>query len=134
MFQMNPTSHAEKVGYICSLGLFSYVFSGGTHCSFDAGQAQDPDDPGQDDPSELPISLVSVIGRKAAVSDDELLARMALLYGIKSVAGFQAAGRDSQAKALAGLREKGASLRQLARLSGLGRAVVTRMCRDAPAT
>jgi REP element-mobilizing transposase RayT len=71
------------------------------------------------------------IGRKMAIPDGEVLERMKALSSVKSVQGFQSLGREAQGETLARLRKQGASERQLARLSGLGRGIVARLCRSA---
>jgi len=69
------------------------------------------------------------IGRRMAISDKDAFAELKALSGTESAAGFQSLNRDAQKAAFIRLRGQGASVRQLARLSGLGRGVVGRLCR-----
>ena len=67
------------------------------------------------------------IGRRMAMTDDEAFARVKSISGVKSVMEFQSLNRKAQGKAFAELSRLGASQRQLARLTGLSRAVVVRL-------
>ena len=69
------------------------------------------------------------IGRRLAISDDEAFAKMKSISGANSAAAFQALDQVMQARAFIGLRKSGASIRQLARLSGISKGVVERLCR-----
>jgi len=69
------------------------------------------------------------IGRKMALSDAEAFARMKASSGVKNVSGFQLLDREMQAEVFRKLKMQGVSMRQLARLSGIGRGVVERLCR-----
>jgi len=62
------------------------------------------------------------------ISDDSVLEQIKVLGGVRSVTDFQLLDRDTQAKIIYELHQKGASLRQVARLSGMGRRLVTRLC------
>jgi DNA-binding MltR family transcriptional regulator len=65
------------------------------------------------------------------MSDEKALGKLKEISGVKSIAEFQLLEKTSQGEALAALRKKGVSQRQLARLSGLSRAVVVRLCKNA---
>ena len=69
-------------------------------------------------------------GRRAAKSDEEAFAQMKDLGGVKSASEFQTLGRETQASILSQLRGQGVSIRQFARLSGLGKGVVERLARE----
>ena len=69
-------------------------------------------------------------GRKAAIPDAEALNLLKTIGCVKSVAEFQALDRKTQAQTLKDLCKNGASIRQLARLSGLGKNVVERLCKN----
>ena len=71
------------------------------------------------------------IGRRMAMSDEEAFGHIKKTGGVKSVMEFQSLDRESQGKTLAALHRLGASQRQLARLSGLSRPVVARLCQGA---
>jgi len=73
------------------------------------------------------------IGRRLTLSDAEAFAQMKAVGGVENVAEFQALERGEQAKVFFELKTLGASMRQLARLSGIGRGVVERLCRDGQA-
>ena len=68
--------------------------------------------------------LEPVIGRRMTVADEEVLAQMKGLSGTGSVAEFQLLDRARQSIVFKKLRGQGASIRQMARVSGLGKGVV----------
>ena len=70
------------------------------------------------------------LGRGMALSDDEVIGQLKALGNVKDASGFQSLNREMQREIVLKLREKGASVRQIARTSGLGREIITWMCRD----
>jgi REP element-mobilizing transposase RayT len=73
--------------------------------------------------------LEPTIGRKMAVSDEEALSQMKLLSGANSVMTFQTLDKAQQAQVFGELKKQGVSIRQFARVSGLGKGVVEKMNR-----
>ena len=63
------------------------------------------------------------IGRRMLVSDENALALLKAACGVKGVSGFLALGRNSQAMVFRSLREKGVSIRQFSRISGLSKGI-----------
>ena len=68
-------------------------------------------------------------GRRTRVTDDDVLRQMNLLGELKNTADFRGLDEGKQVSVIIKLRTQGASIRQLARLSGLGKGVVERMCK-----
>jgi hypothetical protein len=64
------------------------------------------------------------------LTDDDAAKKMRALYGIKSTSELQGLDRNTQAQVFLGLRAQGVSVRQFARLAGLGRRVVERMVKQ----
>jgi len=78
---------------------------------------------------EIPKELLEPeTGRRVAMSDDEALMKMRSLSGARSATEFQSFGKEAQAKVIHSLFLEGASLRQLVRVTGLGRKLITRIC------
>ena len=71
-----------------------------------------------------------MVVEEGALSDDEVIEQLKALGDVKDASGFQSLNRELQREIVLKLRERGASVRQIARTSGLGREIVTRMCRD----
>ena len=69
------------------------------------------------------------IGRRQAISDEAAVEQMKRLSETKSATEFQSMGREDQIRVFAELRKHGVSIRQLARLSGLGKGVCECLCR-----
>ena len=69
------------------------------------------------------------IGRRMALSDEDAFKQMKTLSGVKTTTEFQALDQQRQSRVFCEMRKKGASIRQLARLAGLGKGVVERLCR-----
>ena len=69
------------------------------------------------------------IGRRVTMSDESAFAQMINLGGVKTATEFQGLETAKQKEVLSNLHNKGASIRQLARLSGLGKGVIERFCR-----
>ena len=76
------------------------------------------------------VLLEPKTGRRVAKSDEEAFAQMKDLGGVRSASEFQALGRETQASILMQLRGQGVSIRQFARLSGLGKGVVERLAKE----
>ena len=66
------------------------------------------------------------IGRKLALSDDVAFALMKELSSVESVSGFQLLDSARQIEVFEELQRRGVSIRQFARLSGLGRGLIQR--------
>ena len=69
------------------------------------------------------------IGRRVTMGDKSAFAQMINLGGVKTATEFQGLETAKQKEVLSNLHNKGASIRQLARLSGLGKGVIERFCR-----
>jgi len=63
-------------------------------------------------------------GRKLVISDDEVFFRMKRLSDTKNTSEFQMLDSEAQAEVFRALRGHGVSIRQFARVSGLGRGLV----------
>jgi REP element-mobilizing transposase RayT len=66
-----------------------------------------------------------------AITDADAVKLIKAISGAESMAGFQSLGRQKQALVFAELRGQGVSVRQFARLTGLGKGVVERLSRNA---
>ncbi|MDR0459535.1 MAG: transposase [Coriobacteriales bacterium] len=63
------------------------------------------------------------------LTDQAVAKKMSTLFAIKSTAELQSLDRDTQARFFMELRKQGVSVRQFARLAGIGRRVVERMAK-----
>ena len=70
------------------------------------------------------------IGRGRAMTDEGALKQLKVLSNVRSISEFQLLNRELQAMVLLTLKDRGVSGRQLARVSGLSRGLVMRICRD----
>jgi REP element-mobilizing transposase RayT len=70
------------------------------------------------------------IGRRQNISDETAFELMKSIGDIKSATEYQALNRELQMKVFSKMREQGVSIRQFARLSGLGKGVCERMSRE----
>ena len=77
----------------------------------------------ESDNSRTPTTCLmeTKIGRKLAISDQEVFNAIRTLCKIKSATEFQALDKIIRADVLVQLRRQGASIRQLARLTGMGK-------------
>ncbi len=69
------------------------------------------------------------IGTMRTLTDDGLLERVKTLGNAKSISDFLDSGLQTQAVVFAQLREQGASIRQLSRVTGIGRDAIEYLCR-----
>ena len=67
--------------------------------------------------------------RSKSISDEDALVRIKSLSGARSLTEFQELNREKQAQVYAELKKQGVSVRQFARLSGLGKNIVERLAR-----
>ena len=67
------------------------------------------------------------IGRKQAITDGAAYELMKKLSGVMSAEEFRCTEREMQTKVFSALHEQGVSIRQFARISGLGKGVCERM-------
>jgi len=74
--------------------------------------------------------LAPKIGRRLAMPDAEALSKIKAISGVKSASEFQSMERTAQGEALIEAIKQGVSQRQLARLTGLGRTVIIRLCKN----
>jgi len=77
--------------------------------------------------SEQPIEIAS--NDRRHISDEQVISRLKIVSGSQNIADFQKLEQALQASALNELHRQGASFRQLARISGLGKSLVERRCR-----
>ena len=70
------------------------------------------------------------IGRRLAMPDAAALSKIKAISGVKSMSEFQSLERAAQGEALVEAGKQGVSQRQLARLTGLGRTVIIRLCKN----
>ena len=61
------------------------------------------------------------------LSDDQVWQRIIELTGVRNSSDFQKLDRDKQKETLRTLRDMGASVRQLERLTGFGRGLIQRL-------
>lgn len=61
------------------------------------------------------------------LSDDQVWQHIMKLTGVRNSSDFQKLDRDKQKETLRTLRDMGASVRQLERLTGLGRGLIQRI-------
>jgi len=78
--------------------------------------------------------LAPKIGRGMSMTDADVYMQMKVLGDIQNVAGFQALSRANQAQVIIALLRRGASVRQVTRVTGLGRGLITRIYRGYRAT
>ena len=68
--------------------------------------------------------------RRIALSDNEVFDSLKKLSGAENTTAFQGLDKGTQREVFVQLREQGASIRQLARLSGYGKGLVEYRCRE----
>ena len=74
-------------------------------------------------------ALEPKLGRRPKLADDDVLRQLKSLSGATSTSDFMGLEREKQALVINKLRVQGASIRQLARLCGLGKGVIERICK-----
>ena len=74
--------------------------------------------------------ILGVKNNPQRLTDDAAADKMRVLYGIKSTTELQSLDREMQTQVCIGLHTQGVSVRQFARLAGLGRRIVERMVKQ----
>ena len=72
--------------------------------------------------------------RGRAMTDEAVLTLIKSFGNVTGVSGFQSLSREKQSSVIDTLQGRGASMRQIARVSGLSRGLIARLCRKGDAT